>query len=62
MHVLLKGESNWEFKTSSTGGLGVEFVAVEGGAIYLKNPAGAIETFHYGSAGAGVASSAHAQL
>jgi len=55
MHVLVKAESKWTFRTSSTGGLGVEFVAVEGGAIYLKDPAGAPQTFYYGSAGAGVA-------
>jgi len=55
MHVLVKAESKWKFSTSSTGGLGVEFVAVEGGAIYLKDPAGALQTFYYGSAGAGAA-------
>ena len=35
MDVLVKAQSKWKFSTSSTGGLGVEFVAVEGGAIDL---------------------------
>ncbi|HEY4185672.1 MAG TPA: hypothetical protein VGP07_11420 [Polyangia bacterium] len=54
MQVLVKSPSKWQFATSSTGGLGVEFFAVEGGAIYLKDPAGKKETFRYGSAGAGL--------
>jgi len=55
MELPIKGQSKWQFVTSSTGGLGVEFVAVEGGAIYLTDPAKKAQTFRYGSAGAGLA-------
>ena len=53
--VFLKNESAWQFVTSSTGGIGVEFVAAEGGKIYLQNPQGQAVTFYYGAAGAGLA-------
>lgn len=47
--------SAWTFVTSSSGGLGVEFVMGEGGALYLRNPKGASVTFRYGALGVGVA-------
>ena len=50
----IRGPSAWSFVTSSTGGLGLEFVAVSGGAIYLTDPAGAPATLHYGGLGAGL--------
>lgn len=55
MQLLIKGPSKWKFETSSTGGFGIEFVAVEGGTIYLKDPMGRNQAFRYGSAGAGLA-------
>ena len=54
MSYIVKKDSAWEFVTSSTGGLGVEFVAAEGGAIYLKDPAGTQHVYRYGAAGAGL--------
>jgi hypothetical protein len=50
----IKKESAWTFVTSSTGGIGVEFVAVEGGALFFQDPSGAPDTFYYGAAGAGL--------
>lgn len=47
-------ESAWQFITSSSGGIGVEFVAAEGGAIYLNDPRKARQTFTYGAAGVGL--------
>jgi hypothetical protein len=46
--------SAWQFVTSSSGGLGVEFVVVEGGMIYLQDPSGKNVSFLYGAAGAGL--------
>jgi hypothetical protein len=54
MNIFIKGESAWQFVTSSTGGIGVEFVAAEGGKIFLNNPQGKQITFYYGSAGVGL--------
>ena len=51
--IWIRGLSEWTFKTSATGGLGVAFVAGSGGAIYLKDPARTEVTFHYGGLGAG---------
>ena len=48
-------QSSWKFVTSSSGGVGVEFVMAEGGMIYLTDPAGAHVAFRYGALGAGVA-------
>ena len=53
--VLVTRPSAWKFTTSSTGGVGVEFVAVEGGKIFLENPKGDTVTFCYGAAGVGIA-------
>jgi hypothetical protein len=47
-------QSLWTFDTSNTGGLGVEFFAAEGGAIYLKDKIGTPATFKYVAAGAGL--------
>jgi len=55
MSLLIKKDSLWQFSTSSSGGLGVEFVAIEGGKIWLTDPAGNTVTFYYGAAGAGLA-------
>lgn len=46
MSLLIKKDSLWQFSTSSSGGLGVEFVAVEGGKIWLTDPAGNTVTFY----------------
>jgi hypothetical protein len=50
----IKKESAWQFITSSSGGIGVEFVAAEGGAIYLSDPRKTRQAFRYGAAGAGI--------
>jgi hypothetical protein len=52
--LFIKKESAWTFTTSGTGGIGIEFVVVEGGSIYLKDPRGNDVTFRYGGAGAGL--------
>jgi hypothetical protein len=52
---MIKKESAWKFETSGTGGVGIEFVAIEGGVIYLRNPSKNVETFHFGAVGAGLA-------
>ena len=52
--LMIKHESAWKFQTSSSGGIGVEFVAAEGGSIILKDPSGAVVSFPYGGAGAGL--------
>lgn len=52
--VGIKKESGWQFITSSSGGIGVEFLTAEGGAIYLSDPRKARQTFKYGAAGAGI--------
>ena len=52
--VTIKKESAWQFVTSSTGGVGIEFVAAEGGTLYFKDPGGAADYFVYGAAGAGL--------
>jgi hypothetical protein len=50
----IKKESAWTFETSATGGVGVEFVAVEGGAIYLRDPRNNRVTLRFGAVGAGL--------
>ena len=52
--AVIKKPSAWQFVTSSTGGVGVEFVAAEGGKIFLQNPQGVTESFYYGAAGVGI--------
>jgi hypothetical protein len=52
--LTIKKPSAWQFVTSSTGGVGVAFLVVEGGALYLQDPAGNGVAFRYGSAGAGL--------
>jgi hypothetical protein len=47
--------SSWKFVTSSSGGLGVDFVMGEGGILYLTDPHGVPVAFRYGALGAGVA-------
>jgi hypothetical protein len=54
MSFVVKKESDWQFVTSSTGGLGVEFVGLEGGMIWLQDPARQSEAFGYGAAGIGI--------
>lgn len=51
--MIVRMKSKWEFDTSSSAGIGVEFVVAEGGSIYLKDPSGQRVTFRYGAAGAG---------
>jgi hypothetical protein len=51
--LTIKKKSGWSYDTNSSGGLGLEFVAVEGGSIYMKDPDGRATTFHYGAVGAG---------
>jgi hypothetical protein len=55
LSLIVKKSSAWQFVTSSTGGVGVEFVALEGGTIWLQDPRSQVVTFHYGSAGVGLA-------
>ena len=50
----VKRTSAWRFVTSSTGGVGVEFVVAEGGTLYFQYPAGKDVTFRYGAAGGGI--------
>lgn len=52
--VAIVGPSAWSFVTSSSGGIGVEFVVAEGGMIYLTDPKGTAVAFKYGAAGAGL--------
>ena len=49
-----KKMSAWKFVTSSSGGLGIEFFAAEGGKIYLDDPTGSLKTFDYGVVGLGL--------
>ncbi len=51
--IWIRGLSEWTFRTSATGGLGVGPIAGSAGAIYLKDPAKIDFTFHYGGLGAG---------
>ena len=46
--------SHWKYETGATGGIGIEFVAASGGAIYLDDPAGKVERFFFGGLGAGL--------
>lgn len=46
--------SAWEYKTGATGSVGIAFVAVSGGAIYLTDPSGSIQRFGFGGLGAGL--------
>ena len=52
--LLIKKDSAWQFVTSSSGGIGIEFVMAEGGTIMLKDPSGSPVNFTYGAAGAGL--------
>ena len=45
--------SAWGYNTGATGGLGVAFVAMSGGAIYLDDPKGKTQRFLFGGLGAG---------
>ena len=47
-------ESAWTFDTSGTGGIGIEFVAVQGGLVYLKDPRHMSVRFRLLAAGVGV--------
>jgi hypothetical protein len=51
--LIIKKESAWTFYTSSNGGIGVEFVAAEGGAIWLVSPYEDYVKYYYGGVGAG---------
>lgn len=46
--------SRWKYDTGATGGIGIEFVAASGGAIYLDAPSGKVERFFFGGLGAGL--------
>ncbi len=50
----IKRRSDWTFKTAGTGGLGLEFAAVNGGVIELFDPSGKEIDFHFGAVGAGL--------
>jgi hypothetical protein len=50
----IKKESEWQFETSASGGVGVAFMAVEGGAIYLRDPRNKPVTLRLCAAGAGL--------
>jgi hypothetical protein len=52
--LTIKKESAWQFVTSSSGGVGVEFVAAEGGSLTFDDPNGATVSFPYGAAGLGL--------
>ena len=52
--IFLKGESAWKFVTSSTGGVGVEFVGAEGGKLFFTDPQNKDVSFIYGAAGVGL--------
>lgn len=52
--LMAKKVSTWQFVTSSSGWLGVGFVAAEGGTISLKDPLGNARTVVYGGAGPGL--------
>jgi len=53
--LMIKKESAWQYQTSSSGALGLEFFAVEQGRIYMKDPQAANGSFLYKSGGAGLA-------
>ena len=46
--------SAWTYETGATGGLGIEFVAISGGALYLNDPAGGQPVYYFGALGAGL--------
>jgi len=46
-------KSAWEFTNSNTGGIGVAFVAGNGGSIYLMSPKKELVQFNYFSVGVG---------
>jgi hypothetical protein len=50
----ITGQSAWTFDTSATGDIGIEFVAVQGGAIYLKDPKGTSVRLRMLAAGVGL--------
>ena len=45
MSLFIKRENAWQFVTSSSGGIGVEFVVAEGGKIWLTDPAGKVVSY-----------------
>jgi hypothetical protein len=53
--LTIKKPSGWQFVTSSSGGLGVEFVAAEFGSLQFNDPNKSPYWFFYGSAGLGLA-------
>lgn len=50
----IKKESAWTFETSASGGVGVSFVAAEGGAFYLRDPKNKRVVLRFGAVGAGL--------
>jgi hypothetical protein len=55
MQLHLGRKSQWEFKTSNSGGLGVGIIAAEGGSVTLTEPGTrTLVKFYYGSIGAGL--------
>ena len=50
----IRKDSAWSFVTSSSGGVGIEFVVAEGGMIYLEDTKKQTQAFKYGAAGVGL--------
>src|SRR5882757_8749745 len=57
MAFIIKKKSEWTFENASNAGIGVEFVAAEGGKIWLNSPGEVNErylvAYYYGGAGPG---------
>jgi hypothetical protein len=54
MPLHIKKRSAWQYANSSTGGIGVWFIAGEGGRIYVNDPAGHQKSLTFGTLGVGV--------
>ncbi|WNW12583.1 hypothetical protein RRX38_16010 [Pseudomonas sp. DTU_2021_1001937_2_SI_NGA_ILE_001] len=55
MHIPLPvSPSDWRYKTASSGGLTVVFVAAGGGVLTLTDPQGVDQQFRYGTVGGGL--------
>lgn len=52
--ISITDKSAWTFDTSATGGVGLEFIAVQGGSIWLKDPRQASVRLRMLAAGAGL--------
>lgn len=51
---MLVEPSHWRYDTGATGGIGIEFVALSGGALYLVDPGGQSLRLWFGAIGAGL--------